>query len=91
MLCLVGYRGYIWPVAVWWAVGPRGAVVAPPLAPRAPRQPPGCIRAAVGGCRRYNRWLVVFGLSGRYSRSGDWQPLRVVVGGEMQYYAKMAS
>ena len=91
MLCLVEYGGYIWPVAVWWAVGPREAIVAPPLAPRAPRQPPGCIRAAVGGCGRYNRWLVVFGLSGRYSPSGGWQPLGLVVGGKMQYYAKIAS
>ena len=91
MLCLVGYRGYIWPVAVWWAVGPRGAVVAPPLAPRAPRQSPCCIRAAMGGYSRYNRWLVVFGLSGRYSPSGGWQPLGLVVGGKMQYYAKIAS
>ena len=77
-------------MAVWWAVGPHGVVVAPPLATGTPRQPPGCIRAAMGGYSRYNRWLVVFGLSGRYSRSGGWQPLGLVVGGKMQYYAKIA-
>ena len=78
-------------MAVWWAVGPHGVVVAPPLAIGTPRQLPGCIRAAMREYSRYNRWLVVFGLSGRYSRSGGWQPLGLVVGGEMQYYAKMAS
>ena len=32
----------------------------------------------MGGYSRYNRWLVFFGLSRRYSPSGGWQPLGVV-------------
>ena len=78
-------------MAVWWAVGHQEVVLAPSLATGTPRQPPGCIRAAVEGYSRYNRWLVVFGLSRRYSPSGGWQPLGLVVGGEMQYYAMIAS